>query len=46
MRPAFLMRLQVRAGLGLMLGFSREEISEEEMDALIAYLLTTRRHGR
>jgi mono/diheme cytochrome c family protein len=36
--PNFAMRLQIRNGLGEMPGFSEEEISREELDALIAYL--------
>lgn len=43
--PGFLVRLQVRQGLGAMPGFSKEEISEKEMDDLISYLNALRRHG-
>jgi mono/diheme cytochrome c family protein len=43
--PDFLIRLQVRRGLGVMPGFSDEEISDEEMRDLLAYLKALRRHG-
>ena len=36
--PRWLVRLQVRVGLGVMPGFSTEEIDDEELDALVAYL--------
>ena len=44
--PKFLMRLQTRAGLGAMPSFSREQISDEELDALLDYLVALRRAGR
>jgi len=43
--PAFLMRFQVRNGLGAMPAFSREELSEEDLDAIIAYLQEMRQRG-
>ena len=36
--PGFLVRFQVRNGLGVMPAFSEETISEEELDALVAYV--------
>ena len=42
--PAFLMKYQVRHGLGAMPRFSTEHIDDAELDALIAYLLTLRHH--
>lgn len=44
--PGFLMKLQVRKGLGAMPSFSEEHINDEELDALIAYLKALRHHGR
>jgi mono/diheme cytochrome c family protein len=43
--PGFLMKIQVRKGLGAMPGFSSAHISKEELDALVRYLKTLRRHG-
>jgi mono/diheme cytochrome c family protein len=42
--PAFLMRFQVRNGLGVMPAFAKDRISEAELDQLIAYLKALRRH--
>lgn len=36
--PDFAVRFQVRHGLGAMPSFSEEEISDEQLDAIIAYL--------
>jgi mono/diheme cytochrome c family protein len=44
--PKFLMRTQVRVGMGTMPNFSRNEISEEELDAILDYLVALRRAGR
>jgi len=44
--PKFMMRLQTRVGMGAMPSFSREQISEEELDALLEYLVALRRAGR
>ncbi len=41
--PGPVMRTQIRAGLGVMPGFSHCEISPADMDALIAYLKTSRK---
>lgn len=41
--PGFLIHLQVRAGLGAMPGFSEKQISDNELDDLIAYLKAARR---
>ena len=43
--PGFLIALQVRRGLGAMPAFSPQELSPDELDALIAYLKVLRRHG-
>lgn len=40
--PEFLMKTQVRVGLGAMPSFSREQISDEELDELIRYLKALR----
>jgi mono/diheme cytochrome c family protein len=44
--PPFLMRFQVRHGLGAMPSFNEQMISDEDLDALLVYLLETRRLGR
>ena len=36
--PGGLVKAQVRNGLGAMPGFSQEQISDEELDALVAYI--------
>lgn len=36
--PGFLMRFQVRHGLGTMPSFKRDEISDDELSAIIAYI--------
>jgi mono/diheme cytochrome c family protein len=36
--PLFLMRLQVRQGLGTMPSFSEERISDDDLDRLLAYM--------
>lgn len=41
--PGFLIKFQVRRGLGAMPAFSDEEISDDELDALVAYLKWLRR---
>ncbi|CAN5827949.1 hypothetical protein BH23GEM6_BH23GEM6_22040 [soil metagenome] len=41
--PTWLIRFQVRNGLGVMPAFSREQISPEDLDALILYLKVLRR---
>jgi mono/diheme cytochrome c family protein len=43
--PWFLYRFQIRNGLGAMPGFSKEVISEEEMDALIKFIHKQRSHS-
>jgi mono/diheme cytochrome c family protein len=40
--PRFLMRLQVRHGLGVMPAFSENEISDSELDDILKYLLVLR----
>jgi mono/diheme cytochrome c family protein len=43
--PGFLIRLQVRNGLGAMPAFSAQEISPDDLDDLIAHLKALRQHG-
>jgi mono/diheme cytochrome c family protein len=43
--PGFLIRFQVRNGLGAMPSFGRDLISDQELDDLVAYVVTLRRHG-
>lgn len=43
--PASLLRLQVRQGLGAMPAFDATEISDRELDELIAYVQALREHG-
>lgn len=42
--PGFMIRLQVRNGLGAMPAFSQSEISTKEMDDLLEFLKALRRH--
>ena len=42
--PRFLMKFQVRQGLGAMPRFSREDISDEELNDLVNYLVALRHH--
>jgi mono/diheme cytochrome c family protein len=42
--PGWLIKLQVRNGLGVMPAFSEEQISETELDAVVAYLRRLRTH--
>ena len=42
--PAFLIRFQVRRGLGAMPGFSEDVISDEELRDLARYLIALRTH--
>lgn len=44
--PGFLMKFQVRRGLGAMPSFSEAHIGDAELDALIAYLKALRHHGK
>jgi mono/diheme cytochrome c family protein len=41
--PKFLMRLQTRVGMGAMPSFSKEDISDEELEALLDYVVALRR---
>jgi mono/diheme cytochrome c family protein len=43
--PGFLIRFQVRNGLGAMPAFSRDEIGRDELDDLVAYLAALRHAG-
>jgi mono/diheme cytochrome c family protein len=43
--PVWLMKTQVRAGLGAMPAFSKDHISDEQLDALMAYLKALRATG-
>jgi mono/diheme cytochrome c family protein len=43
--PKFLQHFQVRHGLGAMPAFSPAEISESQLEDLLAYVHALRRHG-
>lgn len=43
--PRFLIRFQVRHGLGAMPAMSEEEVSEQELEHIIDYMIALRRHG-
>jgi mono/diheme cytochrome c family protein len=43
--PGFMIRLQVRNGIGAMPAFSQSEISAKEMDDLLEFLKELRRHS-
>lgn len=43
--PGFMLRLQVRRGLGAMPSFPEDKIDDRELDDLIAYLKELRRRG-
>ena len=42
--PRFLMKTQVRAGLGVMPSFHKNDIPPEELDALVKYIVAQRKH--
>ncbi|MEM5789284.1 MAG: cytochrome c [Syntrophobacteraceae bacterium] len=42
--PGFLVKFQVRHGLGAMPGFPPERISDSELDSIVAYMLALRHH--
>lgn len=44
--PGFLIKFQVRNGLGAMPAFPEEVISDEELDAIVEYLKQLRRNER
>lgn len=43
--PGFLIKFQVRRGLGAMPSFSEHHIKDQELNDLIAYIKALRRHG-
>lgn len=43
--PGWFIKFQVRSGLGAMPAFSSAEIPGPELDAMVDYLKTLRRHG-
>jgi mono/diheme cytochrome c family protein len=43
--PGFMIKTQVRLGVGAMPGFSRNEISSDQLDDLVTFLKALRRHG-
>jgi mono/diheme cytochrome c family protein len=43
--PMFLVRAQVRYGLGAMPAFTREDLADEDLDDLLGYLAALKRHG-
>jgi len=42
--PGFLMKFQVRHGIGAMPAFSKRELPPDELDAVVKYLKALRRH--
>lgn len=42
--PGFLMRFQIRHGLGVMPAFKKEVVDKEELDNIIAYIKALRKH--
>ncbi|HEX6982441.1 MAG TPA: cytochrome c [Balneolaceae bacterium] len=42
----FLKRFQARHGLGVMPSFTEREISDEELDKILAYLQALRKHNK
>ena len=44
--PVWLMKTQVRLGLGAMTGFGEKEIPPEELDDLMAYVIALRHSGK
>jgi mono/diheme cytochrome c family protein len=42
--PKFLMRFQVRAGLGVMPGFTKQQITDEELEDIVNYMVVLRHH--
>lgn len=40
--PDFLKRVQIRHGLGVMPSFAKEEISDQELEALLDYMTALR----
>ncbi|HEV2845585.1 MAG TPA: cytochrome c [Thermoanaerobaculia bacterium] len=42
--PGFLIKFQVRHGVGAMPAFSEEEIGDEDLDAMVRYLKALRRN--
>lgn len=42
--PGFLVRTQIRVGLGAMPAIGRDRISDDELDDLMRYLRALRRH--
>jgi mono/diheme cytochrome c family protein len=43
--PVFLMKIQVRRGLGAMPSFDEDQISPEQLDDLMEYVVAYRNHG-
>jgi mono/diheme cytochrome c family protein len=44
--PTFAMRTQIRAGAGAMPSFSDRDISDSDADAVVAYVVALRGHGK
>jgi mono/diheme cytochrome c family protein len=44
--PTWLIRFQVRNGMGAMPAIGREQLPPDELDALLEYMVALRRHGR
>lgn len=43
--PAFMIRMQVRQGLGAMPEIPEERLSDDDLDQLVDFLLAYRKHG-
>ncbi|MBI3805843.1 MAG: cytochrome c [Nitrospirae bacterium] len=43
--PGFMIKFQVRHGIGAMPAFSQEELSDPDLDQIVAYLKILRHHG-
>jgi mono/diheme cytochrome c family protein len=43
--PAFAIKTQVREGVGTMPAFAKDEISDQDLDALVKYMLVRREQG-
>ena len=43
--PGWFIRFQVRNGMGAMPAFSQELLPDDDLDALVEYLVALRRHG-
>jgi mono/diheme cytochrome c family protein len=44
--PGFMMKFQIRHGIGAMPAFSKDNVGDEDLDAVVAYVKALRRHGK